>query len=327
MELSGRVLITGGAGFLARAIYRRAEADGWDCRFTALSRGDATHAALARRFPRVRTIRADVADDPDFLAAAFRGHDVVIHAAATKYVDLAEAAAYNTARVNVLGSMNVLNAALRAGVERVLAISTDKACAPVNVYGMSKAVMERLFQEAGQLAGDATFVACRYGNVIGSAGSVIPMFERQLAELGRAKITNPDMTRFWMGVDEAIDLILFSLYQAPSGTVVIPEPRAMTILDVVRAIAGEADPAVEYIGERPGEKRHEALLHAQESVRAVEATSKPGSWGTAYYLLHPPGPPPPGAVAVPFELTSDAPAGGWMPPEEMRELARDAALI
>lgn len=340
--LSGNVFITGGAGFLARAIYRRARAEDWPCKFTAYSRGDATHAKLRELYPEVRTIRGDVADENvELLASHMQGADYVIHAAATKYVDLGELAARNTVRINVDGSQRVIDAAVRAGVPRTVAISTDKACQPVNVYGMSKAIMERLFQEAGDLYEGCGFTAVRYGNVVGSTGSVATVFERQIREAGTIRITDPRMTRFWMGVDEAINLILFALVDAEPGTVVIPRPRAADIVTVATAAWGVArlrglvaaeTPQIDTVGVRPGEKRHEALMHAEEASRAKLVAgdryfvlAQPGkSWGDeeaqrtgAFFGGQPTG----------MSLLSSLPRGGWIGAGTLQDLIIDAESI
>ncbi len=329
--LEGDLHITGGAGFLARAIYRRAEREAWDCRFTALSRDDAKHAALQRQFPNVHTILGDVGAGDDFLLdTAFIGHDVVIHAAASKYVDRAELSAWDTVRTNVYGSQAVAEAAVRAGVGRVVAISTDKACEPVNVYGQTKAVMERIFQEADRITDATDFAVVRYGNVVGSTGSVVPLFRKQLEETGRVEVTDPRMTRFWMGVDEAVDLVVEALdptYTDLGGHVLIPSLRALPLGDLVR-IAIDIEPGVplpddvvDVTGIRPGEKRHEKLVHQQESVRDHPY----GGPDRAYrWALAPPGVDP---ESGPFEVVSDDPPRGLMPIDEMVRLMADAETV
>ena len=325
--LTGDILVTGGAGFLARALYRRAREEDWDCRFTALSRDEAKHAELQHRYPEIRSVLCDVAGDDFILAAALAGHETVIHAAASKYVDRAELNAWDTVRTNIYGSHAVAEAAMSVGVERVIGISTDKACEPVNVYGLTKAVMERVFQEADRLSA-TRFTVVRYGNVVGSTGSVVPLFRGRLDAGEKIRLTNPRMTRFWMGVEEAIDLIVDALADASGypGHVFIPSPRALQLGDLARIAldieAGEplSDDRVEIIGERPGEKRHESLIHRHESVRAVPAdVERAWDWALA----------PAGSAASsePFEVTSDAPPAGWMPLEEMIELMADAETV
>lgn len=319
--LSGRVFVTGGAGFLARGLYRRAERENWPCEFTAFSRDDAKHVALMKRFPMVRCVRGDVSGHRDFLTAAMMGHETVIHAAAVKYVDLAETNVLDTVKVNVYGSENVAWAAIRAGVSRCIGISTDKACQPVNVYGMTKAVMERIFIEAGRVQTETDFTLCRYGNVVGSTGSVIPKFKEQLARDGVVSVTNPDMTRFWMSVDEAVDVIILASQTHP-GSTVIPLPKAMTLLDVVHAALGSDFTKVRIVGVRPGEKMHEDLLHEQESVRA-RLVGLSGDWPDRHYELR-----PPGEIlhAEPFSLPSSNPHA-WLSAAEMAALIADAETV
>ena len=310
--LTGKIFISGGAGFLARAIYRRARAEAWDCQFTAFSRDDSKHVALRKRYPEVVCVRGDVAGDRDYLAAAMRGHDLVIHAAATKYVDLAETNVFDTVRVNVHGSENVAWAAMAAGVTRVVGISTDKACQPVNVYGATKMVMERVFVEADRLDSATEFTLCRYGNVIGSTGSVIPLFKTQLARDGHISITDPTMTRFWMSADDAVDTILYALNQAQHGSTVIPSPKASSIMDVVDAI-GPCDFRV--VGIRPGEKLSEDLIHEQESVRA--AKRYPGFWELR----------PPGEVVSSRQFRLNSSEADRIPSAELAALIADAETI
>lgn len=321
MRLTGRVLVTGGAGFLARALYRRAAREGWDAEFTALSRDDAKHAALQARYPAVQCVLADVGRTPvEELSWLMRGYDLVIHAAASKYVDRSESETFDSIQTNVEGSKRVAHAAIRARVPKVIGISTDKAAMPVNVYGATKMLMERLFQEADRMSPATAFHVVRYGNVVGSTGSVIPIFER-LRDAGEAiRLTNPAMTRFWMSVDEAIDLVLWALLNGHPGHLVVPRMRALSMGDLVRALLGyeAAGPVptegVEIIGERPGEKHHEALLHPYETVRATQRGG--------YTEIAPPGSPPTRDEG--YSVSSANPPGGWVPLAEMREIIADA---
>lgn len=295
--LEGRVFLTGGAGFLARGIYRRARRESWPCTFTAYSRDDAKHVALRQRYPEVTCIRGDILSDIDYLAGCMAGHDIVIHAGAVKYVDLSETNVFDTVHVNITGSEHVIWAAARGGVRRVVGISTDKAAMPVNVYGMTKAVMERMFVDAHRMGLGTEYVVCRYGNVIGSTGSVIPKFRAQFEATGEVLLTDRNMTRYWMSVDEAVDVVVAAVNEAQSGSTVIPAPQAMLMEDVVRTVAPGALARV--IGLRPGEKMHELLIHAQESVRVRKRLI--GSCETMMELR------PPGDVqqADPFELSSE----------------------
>lgn len=325
--LTGRVLVTGGAGFLGRGIYRRARREQWPASFSVISRDDAKHAALQARYPEVECVLGDVARmSVEHLADLFRGYDLIIHAAASKYVDRAELAAQETVQVNVVGSINVVQAAIRARVPQVIGISTDKAVLPVNVYGMTKAIMERVFQEAGAAEYPTHFKVCRYGNVIGSTGSVIPMWRKLIAEGKQIKVTDPEMTRYWMSVDQAVEVIDHTVNYASNGQLVIPQPRAMRMGDLVSALLGGdwLPGGIDIVGLRPGEKIHESLLHFAESIREVARSVDPDSW-RHYYHLAPPGSPP--TRAAEFELVSSQPEAGWIDGAEMLNLIADAETV
>lgn len=318
--LEGRWFITGGAGFIARALYLRAREEHWPVTFTGFSRDDAKHAALAHRFPEVTFVRGDVAGDRDFLAAAMAGHDGVLHAAASKYVDLSEMNVFDTVRVNIDGSRNVIEAACRTvTVEQVIGISTDKACGPVNAYGMTKAVMERLFWEAARRYDSPVFKLVRYGNVIGSTGSVIPKF-MALAQRGEPiPVTNPDMTRFYMSANEAIDVICAATESGMHSACLIPyNIESMSLIDLVRTATGTVENVV-IAGARPGEKVHEQLIGASEMSRAgVHCIN-----GQLLNYLLAPGESSP----VPLEVEWDSFAAPRMTPERMRALIDEAAKI
>lgn len=284
--LTGKVFITGGTGFLGRAIMTRARVERWPADFTLYSRDDQKHAHVRRWYPEAKLVRGDVAD-ADHLTYAMAGHDIVIHAAAAKYVDQCELAAWDTVRTNIDGSRNVLTAALANQVQCCVGISTDKVVEPVNVYGMSKAVMERLFQEAaGFWSASATrFVCVRYGNVVSSTGSVFPRFRQQIREDGKVQVTDPDMTRFWLSVNRAVDLIDGAVMLARSGEIFLPELSSADMRTVAQVAWDEegraGDVEMEIIGRRPGEKIHELMLSKAESSRAFV--------GEQFVILKPPG--------------------------------------
>lgn len=271
------IFMTGGAGFLGRAIMRHFRDNANSAGFTIFSRDEAKHARARREFPEHRYILGDVTNY-DEVEMAMAGHDVVIHAAAMKYVPEGEMNVDFTIDVNVLGSRNVGIAAIRNQVDRVVAISTDKACQPENVYGMTKRLMERSFQEMAQDT-DTAFVTVRYGNVIGSTGSVVPMF-RQQARDGLITLTDPSMTRFWLTIDQAVDLVMTGLGLLTksllpiTGAIIIPQlssARMLDLVDAVQEIEGTAASCeVEHIGQRPGEKTHEMLLSDSEAAHAVK---------------------------------------------------------
>lgn len=267
--LSGNVLITGGAGFLGRAILARAQREEWPCRFTVYSRDEEKQWKLRDRFPAVRCILGDVRD-AERLTSAMPGHETVIHAAAIKFVPEAEFNVLETVQVNVNGTRNVALAAVQARVKEAIFVSTDKACLPVNLYGATKMVGERIWAEYNG-HGLTRFSTARYGNVVGSTGSIIPVFRRQLKERGKVTVTDPAMTRFWMGTDEAIDCILGALHWGGRipGVTVASMCRSMSIAGVAAMVASEADGEIEIVGPRPGEKKHETLVHEYEIVRAV----------------------------------------------------------
>lgn len=266
-NLGRRVLITGGAGFLARAIYARAQREQWDIQFTCYSRDDAKHVALQRRFPHVRCVRGDICDK-GLLAATALGHDTIIHAAAVKYVDLSEVNVYDTVRVNIEGSRSVIRAAAAAGAQ-LIAISTDKACEPANLYGATKMVMERLVTDAVRMGLLPRAAVCRYGNVIGSTGSVIPKLLEMGKATGQLNITDPRMTRFWMTPDEAVSVILETASTAVAwpGFTVLPTMWGATMAELGGILGEMAGATINVVGPRPGEKVHESLLSAQEAMR------------------------------------------------------------
>lgn len=261
--LSGRkVLVTGATGFLGRGLMRRRARENWSFDITAYSRDETKQDLCKQRYKDVHYVLGDIRDR-DRLELAMHGHDIVIHMGAIKYIPEAEFNVAECIDVNIVGSRNVLDSARRAGVSSVICISTDKVVQPVNVYGATKMLMERLVGEASHHDGPF-YAACRYGNVVGSTGSVIPLFERQMKENGRITVTDPTMTRYFISVDDAIDLIM-SCFTMASGSVRIPVPKSMLMGDLARAIAGDS---IEYIGKRPGEKHHEQMMSKDESLRA-----------------------------------------------------------
>lgn len=280
-----RVLITGGAGFLGRGIIEWADSHRSDWRFTIYSRDEGKQAKLRAVYPQHNYILGDVRDSA-VLAGAVAGHDWVIHAAALKYVPEAEANVRYAVDVNVIGTKILANVCL-GRVERVVGISTDKACHPVNVYGNTKLLMERLFQEVDRIS-DTIFSVVRYGNVVGSSGSVIPLFQRLIREGKTLNLTNPSMTRFWLGLDDAVKLVVRAAEEPTGGTVLIPRLFAATLADTATAAAmaeGQSSPQVEVTGPRFGEKPHEWLVAPHEVPYTEEAGSLHS--GMPLMRLHP----------------------------------------
>jgi UDP-N-acetylglucosamine 4,6-dehydratase len=293
MVLGGNVLITGGTGFLGRAILARAAREHWSAQFTIFSRDEQRQALVRNKYPDARYILGDVRNTEQ-LELLFTGHDIVIHTAAIKFIPEAEFNVSECIDVNVAGSASVIRAARKAGVAFVIGISTDKACAPVNTYGMTKSLMERLFGEASHVACDTHYVCCRYGNVIGSTGSVIPVFNQQLIDNDLVTVTHPRMTRYFITADEAIDIILDS-FNIHNGSTIIPTPKAMYTGDLAFCITQDVN-KIKTIGLRPGEKMHESLLNMSESVRVC-------AHGGKFYELLRVG--DVGDSREPFELSSD----------------------
>lgn len=307
------VFLTGGSGYLGRGILRSFYNVPDEVRaynhYTIYSRDEMKQALCKERYPDVTCILGDI-KDTDRLTLAMEGHDVVIHAAAIKFVPEAEFNVEECVAVNVDGTRSVIRAARAANVHRVIGISTDKAVQPVNVYGMTKALMERLFGEAATHGGPQ-FTLARYGNVVGSTGSVITLFERQARQQGKLLVTDPNMTRFWQSIDESVSLINLA-WVAPNGSITVPKGRSSRLGDVAQAVAEIYSVPVEVVGARPGEKTREELINFYESTRAIDYGS--------YYRIGPVGS---AAVGEPFVLTSQTPSG-FVSTQEMIRMIEDA---
>lgn len=258
MSLSGSILITGGSGTLGRAIVRTAQAEGWNADFTIYSRSEYLQAQMRSQFPHARYLLGDVRDY-DRLAAALVGHDLVIHAAALKRLPECEAQPTECMQTNVVGSANVARACIAGGVARCVGISTDKACAAISTYGASKRLMEGIFQAAN---GQSTiFTLCRYGNVVASRGSVIPLWREQAARGEALTITDKRMTRFWMSEDEAVDVVERAAL-LDAGECIVPKMKSLSIIELAAALHPGAPTRA--IGLRSLEKLHEDLIHTDE---------------------------------------------------------------
>ena len=262
--ITGRVLITGGTGSLGTAIIERAHKEKWDAQLIVYSRDEVKQAQLAERFPDVRFYLGDV-QDPQALRRAMRDVELVIHTAAYKRVPEAEREPVACARANVDGSINVATEAIAAGVQKVVAISTDKACSPINAYGQSKALMERVWQGFARADQPTSFHLVRYGNVLASRGSVVPALMAKVAKGEPITLTDPTMSRFWLTLGDAVELVLASMELEP-GSILIPRCPASTMAVMAEAIA--PGHPVEVVGSRGGEKVHEQLLNNVESPYA-----------------------------------------------------------
>jgi len=218
--------------------------------------------------PRLRYFIGDVRDR-DRLTRALHGVDIVVHAAALKQVPACEYNPMEAIKTNIQGTSNVIEAALDAGVEKVLALSTDKAVSPANLYGGTNLVAEKLVvQSNAYAAGTSTRYSCvRYGNVVGSRGSVVPLFLKQRAS-GKITITDERMTRFWLSLEQGVHFVINCIEQMEGGEVFVPKIPSTKVIDLARAIAPDAE--IEIIGIRPGEKLHEDLLSVDEARHTVE---------------------------------------------------------
>lgn len=279
--IKGNIFITGGSGFLGRAIVRQAQANNWPCRFTIYSRDPMKQATMSREFSDVRYVLGDVADY-DSLRKAMIGHDIVIHAAAFKHIPEMEWNVQSGMESNWQGSLNVAVAAEYNQVKQVVGISTDKACHPVNAYGMSKMALERIFQEYNRNE-LVSFHLTRYGNVLSSTGSFLVDWKRKVETQGYIDATDPDMSRFWLSVEQAVELIVLALSEPP-GTITIPLLPSLT-MKRMEEYAMPSGTEFRYKGLRPGEKRHEELLTAEERPFSQFFTRTIDT--LRYFRLHP----------------------------------------
>jgi UDP-N-acetylglucosamine 4,6-dehydratase len=267
--LSGRsILVTGGTGSFGRAFTRHALRHLDPTRLVIFSRDELKQYEFRQELgddPRVRWFIGDIRDQPR-VSRALDGVDAVVHAAAMKQVDTAEYNPFECIATNVLGSENVINASIDAGVTRVVALSTDKASSPINLYGASKLCSDKLFVAGNHYAGSKAtrFSVVRYGNVMGSRGSVVPLF-RKLAASGRLPITDDRMTRFWITLDQAVRFVVDSFDRMSGGEIFVPRIPSMSVVDLARAIAPEAE--LDIVGMRPGEKLHEEMISEDDARR------------------------------------------------------------
>jgi UDP-N-acetylglucosamine 4,6-dehydratase len=264
------VLITGGTGSFGKAFIRRLLDEGKARRIAVYSRDELKQYEVRQLFnddPRLRWFIGDVRDQAR-LQRAMSGIDYVVHAAALKQVDTAEYNPFECVQTNVIGSQNVINACIDAGVNRVVALSTDKASSPINLYGATKLCADKLFVAGNHYAaGSQTrFSVVRYGNVVGSRGSVVPFFKK-LAEDGVTKlpITDTRMTRFWITLPQAVQFVLDAFDRMAGGELYVPRIPSMRITDLAQVILPDAE--IEVIGIRPGEKLHEEMISAEDAYR------------------------------------------------------------
>lgn len=264
------VLITGATGSFGKSFVKELLKNKGIKKIIVFSRDELKQHDMERELQddRLRFFLGDIRD-LSRLERAFSNVDIVIHAAALKQVPMLEYNPLEAVKTNITGSQNVIEAAIDQGVKKVLLISTDKAAYPGNLYGATKFCAERLFVAANAYAGrDTTFSVVRYGNVLGSRGSFVETLLKESNQGSEIKITDPEMTRFWLSLSEAHDLVFFALQHMVGGEIFIPKIPSMKIKDLVVALAPKAKTKI--IGLRAGEKLHEVLLTDQESNHAIE---------------------------------------------------------
>lgn len=284
-----RILVTGGTGSLGKAlvkrllrsdrgephkiiVFSRDEAKQHYMRLEYLHRIAATDEVIFRNFQQKLEFRIGDVRDFHSIAATLRDVDIVFNTAAIKQVPTCEYFPYEAVQTNITGVENIIRAIKQYNLptETVVGISTDKACKPVNVMGMTKAIQERIFINANILCPSTRFVAVRYGNVMASRGSVIPLFIDQIKTGGPVTITTTDMTRFLMTLDEAVDTVFAAVGDALPGETYIPKKPSALVTDIAKALIGDRKIDVKVIGIRPGEKIHEILVSEEEAFRTIE---------------------------------------------------------
>lgn len=282
------VLVTGGTGSLGKVlvrrllsgekgtprkiiVYSRDEAKQHDMRVGYLHKKASTDEVIYRNFMQKLEFRIGDVRDYGALCATVRHADIIVNAAALKQVPSCEYFPNEALLTNCVGASNLVRAINENGypVETVVGVSTDKACKPINVMGMSKALQERIFIAANILNANTRFIGVRYGNVLASRGSVIPLFHEQIRNGGPVTITVPEMTRFLLSLDSAVDTIFAALEGAKAGEIYVPNAPSATVLNIAQSLIGDRGTEVRVIGIRPGEKMHEVLVSEEEVHHCV----------------------------------------------------------
>jgi UDP-N-acetylglucosamine 4,6-dehydratase len=320
------VLVTGGTGSFGQKFVELMLREYHPQRLVIFSRDELKqHDMRADGFdhPSLRYFIGDVRD-PGRLQRALAGVTVVVHAAALKQVPACEYNPFEAIQTNIIGGRNVIDAAIDQGVRRILALSTDKAVNPINLYGATKLCAEKMFVQANAYAGsqDTRFSCARYGNVVGSRGSVIPVFQEQRKH-GRVTLTDPRMTRFWLTLEHGVRFVIGAIEQMHGGEIFVPKIPSMRMVDLAEAIAPGC--AVDCIGIRPGEKLHEVLLSEDEARNALELDEmyiiQPSHpWWKKTNWIH--------GRELPsgFRYTSDS-NDHWLTNEQLQELIEPGAAL
>jgi len=283
---SKSVLVTGGTGSFGKTFISQLFDQHEPERVVVFSRDELKQHKMRQderfqprsRRDRMRYFIGDVRDETR-LRRAFDGVDFVVHAAALKRVPSCEYNPFEAVKTNVQGAKNVIDAAIDQEVERVIALSTDKACNPINLYGATKLCSDKLFVAGNSYVGDqdTRFGVVRYGNVVGSRGSVIPLFIQQREKGGPLTVTHEEMTRFWITLEQGVEFVMDSVERMRGGELFVPKIPSMHITDLARAIAPDCE--IEFIGIRPGEKIHEVMISEDDARHTVEFDD--------YYLVQP----------------------------------------
>lgn len=314
------VLVTGGTGSFGKKFIKKAlEQD--VKKVIVFSRDELKQFEMAQEYtdPRIRFFIGDVRDK-DRLYRAFDGVDIVIHAAALKHVGACEYNPFEAVKTNINGAQNIIEAAIDRGVEKVIALSTDKACSPVNLYGATKLASDKLFVAGNSYVGEkkTRFSVVRYGNVVGSRGSVVPFFKK-VKETGTLPITDERMTRFWITLDQGVQFVIDNLERMHGGEIFIPKIPSMKVTDLAKAIAPECETKI--VGIRAGEKLHEAMITKDDARHTVEFNE--------YFVIQPEfpwwskentkgGKPLPEGFKYVSNINND-----WLSIEQLKELVRE----
>lgn len=328
------VLVTGGTGSMGKKLVHRLlagelgtpkkvivlsrdEAKQHDMRMSYLHKKVTTDEVIFNNFVNVLEFRIGDVRSYEDVCSAVKGADIVVNAAALKQVPTCEYFPTQAVLTNCLGASNIVRAIQEQSypVETVVGISTDKACKPVNVMGMTKAVQERIFVAANILNPKTRFICVRYGNVLASRGSVIPLFHDQIRNGGPVTITAPEMTRFLLSLDDAVDTVFAAVTEAKRGETYIPRAPSATVINLARALIGSRNIDVKTVGIRPGEKMHEILISEEEMHHCARRGG--------YYAIQPMLPElRQGPVSEPNALTKEYSSG-----DEVLDLAGTAALL
>lgn len=315
------ILVTGGTGSFGKKFAEKVLNEYDPKKLIVFSRDEMKQWEMKRSFSQYKNIRYFIGDvrDPDRLHRAFNGVDIIVHAAALKIVPTAEYNPFEAVKTNVIGAENVINLAIDNKVEKVLALSTDKAASPINLYGATKLCSEKMFIAANNYAARETiFSVVRYGNVLGSRGSVVPFF-KECRTKGKVPITDERMTRFWITLEQGVDFVLNSIRDMKGGEIFVPKIPSMKITDLAEAVCPGCEQ--EFVGIRPGEKLHETLLTKDDGMYSYEYEDR---FITYPYVVDHEGKKDGGMpVGDDFEGYSSDNNGQWFTVDELRKMLEE----